>query len=381
MNKKRRIYLFVAVALTALVIGSLALRHLQTPSGADVVKVAVNMPLTGPYAPYTQPLRNGLETALDELKDRNAVPKMSFDIQDNGGSTQTAVTIMQKQFVSRPDVYASGAQPQTMAIEKQVSAYGTPHFVWIFDMFINKNSSNNLRILPNYRIEAGLLIEYAKRRRPHRVAIASWNLAHAEEEYRTAVIPGLVRMGIQSEDILFEAYDVSTKDFKSIAVKIHEFKPDLIILSGLYNHLSGLIRSLRPLGAISPGNTIGSLDMVEMNKYLQPAELEGIRAIAPIIVSRPDVTKEFADWTKRYEKRFGEVPHYLSAYAYDMTMVIYDAGKRLKLPASPAQWLSALKETNIGGVTGPIKFRADGDADVPCEVAVFRDGKIIPDKE
>ena len=108
-----------------------------------------------------------------------------------------------------------------MAIMDQIKAKGTPHFVWIFDAFINQNSRNSFRTWVNYKIEPPVYLEYAKARNPKRVAILYVYLPHAHEEFTQLVIPRLKEMGV--EDIYAEPYDMGLKDYKDIAVKVKHF--------------------------------------------------------------------------------------------------------------------------------------------------------------
>jgi ABC-type branched-subunit amino acid transport system substrate-binding protein len=213
---------------------------------------------------------------------------MHFDWQDNGGSPQAAVSIMQQQYLKSPDIYVSGVKPQTAAIADQISARGTPHFEWVFDAFINAKAHNNLRTWLSFKIEPDIFLKYAQLRQAKRVAVAYVQLPNTQEEYLQFVIPGLKKQGIQDKGIFVEAYPIATQDFKTLAVKIRDFHPDLIILNGFQDNLVGLVRALRALSAITDGNTIASYDMLDAAQVLGSDEIEGIRAAAPIFATRPD---------------------------------------------------------------------------------------------
>ena len=345
--------------------------------GEKTVQIACNLPMTGYLATYGAAVHDGAIMALDKLEKVDPTgPDLIFDWQDNAGSPKTTVSIMQKQYLRTPDIYISGVKPQTMAIMDQIKAKGTPHFVWIFDAFINQNSRNNFRTWVNYKIEPPVYLEYAKARNPKRVAILYVYLPHAHEEFTKLVIPRLKEMGI--EDIYAEPYDMGLKDYKDIAVKVKHFKPDLIILNGFQATIVGIMRALRPLGLITDGNTIGTYDMLDAAEILGKDELEGIRVVAPLFVTRPEQEK-VKNWSKQFRARFGRFPLYTDAYAYDMVMIIHDAAKRLNLPATSEQWIEALRTTRIDGITGPLSIDNDGDLITPLEIGVFRDGRAVPD--
>lgn len=359
---------------------SMGLSSCPSPSGLKgdkkVVNIDANLPLTGNLAVYGTSVRNGATLALEDLEksDPNS-PKLKFDWEDNGGNPQTAVSILQKQLLDTPNIYVSGVKPQTMAIKTQIDAQGIPHFVWIFDAFINKNTKNNFRTWVNYKIEAPLYLKYIQAKQAKRVAIIYVNLPHTDEQFNKLVIPRLKEQGIT---VYAEAYDVDLKDYKDIAVKVQKFKPDVIIINGFQNTIVGIIRALRPLGLIKDGNTIGTFDVLDAAQILGADELEGIRVIAPLFVTRPD-KEQIVNWNKKFQERFGRTPLYTDAFAYDMVLIINDAAKRLKLPATSNQWIDSLRATKIEGITGPLSFDQDGDLITPLEIGVFRNGKLIPD--
>lgn len=340
------------------------------------VKVATNLPMTGYLATYGAAVRDGSVMAIEDLAkvDPNG-PKITFDWQDNAGESKTAVSIMQKQYLQTPEIYVSGVKPQTMAIMDQIVAKGTPHFVWIFDAFINKNSKNNFRTWVSYKIEPPIYLDYIKKMNAKRVAIIYVQLPHTNEEFNDILVPALKKDNIN--DIFIEPFDLGRKDFKDIAVKVKNFKPDLIILNGFQAELVGLVRALRPFNLITDGNTIATYDLLDAASILGADEIEGIRIVAPVFVTRPD-KDTVAKWREQFKSKYNKEPLYTHAFAYDMVKIINDAAKRLRLPATSGQWITALRATNIEGITGPLKFDDDGDLVTPLEVGVYRKGKLVP---
>lgn len=348
----------------------------QSGTPARTVHIAANLPISGDLSIYGTSVRDGANMAVEELERADpSGPHLQFDWQDNAGDPKNAVTIFQKQYLQPPDVYVSGLKPQTMAIRDQVIAKGTPHFVWIFDAFINRGATNHFRTYVSYKLEAPVYLEYVKARKARRVAILYVNLPHAEEEFQQLVIPRLAALGVQKT--YAEAYDLGRKDYRDLANKVKGFQPDLIILNGFPVTLVGLVRALRPLDLIQDGNTIATYDMLDVAKLLGPAELEGIRVVAPTFVTRPD-RPEVRQWRERFKARYGKDPWFTHVFAYDMAQLIRDAARRVSGSGSSPDWIQALRATDIPGVTGRLKLDKDGDLITPVEVGVYRGGKILP---
>lgn len=308
--------------------------------------------------------------------DGMAHPKIIVDWQDNASDPKTTVSILQKQLLHQPSIYVSGVKPQTMAIKDEVTKLGLPHFVWIFDAHINQATKNNFRTWVSYKIEPPVYLDYIKRQSAKRIAITYVQLPHTVEEFEKILVPQLKEQG--NTDIFVEAYDFGRSDFKDIAVKVANFKPDLVILNGFQSDLVGLIRSLRPFGVIKDGNTIATYDLLDAAKILGPDEIEGIRIVAPLFETRPE-SGAIAAWRERFSAMYGRQPLYTHAFAYDMIEAIRAASKKLTFPATNEQWIDALRSVDTQGITGPIKFDSDGDMVTPLEVGVYRGGKLVPD--
>jgi ABC-type branched-subunit amino acid transport system substrate-binding protein len=345
------------------------------PGPVPTVAVAANVPMTGVLSYYGNAIREGATMAVDELAKKPGHLQLAVDWQDNGSDAKNAVTIMQQQYLRPIDIYVSGVKPQAMAIKDAISAKGTPHFIFTFDVYVNHNSSNNLRTWPNYKLEAPVYLEYARARGAHRVAIVYVQLPHTSEEFNTLVIPGLEKLGIT--DVYAEPFELGKKDFKDVATKVRAFKPDLIILNGFQADLVGMIRAARPLGLIHDGNTICTYDLLDAAKVLGPDELEGLRLVAPVFDTRPE-RELIRLWRERFQARYDKAPDYTHAYAYDMVTILNDAGSRLTLPATAEQWITALRATQTEGVTGPLSFDEDGSLVTPVELGLYHDGKLAP---
>jgi branched-chain amino acid transport system substrate-binding protein len=348
-----------------------------------ITNVVTNIPLTGNLAIGGQTIKDGATMALEDLvKTDPAAACIKFDWEDNAGDPKTAVSIAQKEYLKTapeedPEIYVSGLKPQTMAIKGQVTSKKTPHFVWIFDAAINtKGETNNLRTFLNYKQEAEMFLKYVAARKAKRVAITYVSFPHTEEEFQKLVIPRLKEKGIE---VFVEPYNLGIKDFKDIGAKIKKFKPDLTIINGFEVNLVPIAKTFRSLNLINDGNTIATFNMLDMTGVLSKEELEGVRVVSPTFVTRPE-NEKILKWSKDFQSRFGRPANFRNAYAYDMVSTIYDASKRLTLPAKPEQWVEALRATKLEGVTGAISFDNDGSLVTPLEIGVFRNGKAVPDK-
>jgi branched-chain amino acid transport system substrate-binding protein len=346
-----------------------------TAASHAAVHIAANLPLTGDLAIYGEAIRQGAMMATEDLQQKNTNgPVFAFDWADNMGSARTAATVLQRQYLYQPDIYISGLKPQTMAITEQISKKGTPHFAWVLDIAINRKSQNNFRTWINFKLESDVFLAYIRSKHPKRVAIIYVNLPAPAEQYNQYIAPRLRSQGIR--DTLILPYESDHTDFKDIAVRIKEFKPDLLILSGWATQLVGQVRAFRPFGLIKPGNTLACLDMLEAAKVLGPDEVDGIVVAAPQYLTQPNQERQQA-WRKRFKARYGKEPTYHSAFAYDMVLMINAAALKLAPPAKPAEWIDKLRAAKVSGVTGALRFDDDGSLVTIMEPATYKSGKLI----
>src|SRR5207253_9637781 len=142
--KNKRPIIIIVILLVLVAAGIWIWQHREA-TGIGSIRVAANLPMSGPLATYGVAVREGANMALDEVPSSGGAraAKIVVDWQDNAGDPKTAVSILQKQLLALPNLYVSGVKPQTMAIKDEISQQNIPHFVWIFDAHINQQNNNN----------------------------------------------------------------------------------------------------------------------------------------------------------------------------------------------------------------------------------------------
>lgn len=370
---KKYIVAIVSVVVILILVVVFNIRTLPTES----ILISGNIPLSGDLAVYGSFIKDGSMLAYSDLKSNYPnTPNIVFDWQDNRGDLKDAVSVFQKQFMSKPDIYISGLKPQTSAITNLVTQKGIPHFTWILDVTINPDSNNNIRNWVNFKKEAEVFVNYLKTKNLKKIYIVYANTVAPEAEYAGIVKPELLKMGLKSEDVVIEPYPITRTDFRDIALKIKEFNPDFIIMNGFIPHVVAMTKEFRTLGLIKEGNTIASLDMLDSASLLSKADVEGIVVATPsYLVNQND---EVDKWKTHFKQTYNREPTYHDAYAYDAIKVILEASKNLKLGANSNDWISKIRDVKTTGITGDISFDSDGSSITPMFPAIYRNGKLVP---
>ncbi len=337
-----------------------------------VVKVAGNLPLTGPIAAWSGQYPIGFKMGIEDSAKKLVFAPGNFqiDFQDNAGKPATAITVFQRQKMNDFDVYLSGTSEAAIALAPQVQSTKAPHFLIAFDPFLTRQGKNRLRIMPNSKIEGPLFVKYAKMKNAKRVFIINLNSAYANSEFNDIVEPELKKAGVE---LAHERFDFSAHEFRTIALKAKEFHPDLVYICGYSTHLRPLLRDLRATGVTKEGTIMAAMDFVDfLYDNTSKDELKGVVFACPLFEVNGAV-KGADEWRADYNRRFGKLPSYVAAYAYDTAGILGKSYSKF----GKVDIDSLRKSMPYDGVTGNINVDKDGDIVATITLAkVATDGKV-----
>ena len=354
----------IAVALTALAGVAFA-------AEAQTVKIAGNMPLTGPIASFSGNYFKGLEMGLADACKANNIKCDQFkvDAQDNAGKPPQAVSVAQKQLLDKPSVVISGTSESSIAIAPLVDKEAIPHFMIAFDTFLVERGKDRLRVLPSYKTESPQYLRLVDKLKPKKVVAIALNYSSINEQFEAVMGPELKKRNI---DFKREAFDFATKDYNNIILKAKQENADLYIVTGFSFHIYPIIKAMRTYG-IDPTKVVAAMDFVDLLYNGTPAdELKGFYFTTPFY-EVPGMVVKAGDFQKRYKAQFGRDPSFIEAYAYDTAgMIATSQAKFGKVDKA-----SIMKVSPYDGVTGRIELDATGDITGTVTVAQYgMDGKV-----
>ncbi|MSP52394.1 MAG: ABC transporter substrate-binding protein [Alphaproteobacteria bacterium] len=336
-------------------LAAVALVSTNGESFAQQLTIAGNIPLTGPASSFAGNYFKSLEMGYDEgCKEQGISPcPFKIDAQDNQAKAQEAVTIAQKQLLSNPAVYVSGLSTQSRAVLPEVDKLPIPHLLVAFDSFMAQRGANRVRIMPNYKTEAPMFVAYAKAKGAKRVFGTALSLAAATEQFSALIEPEIKKMGATYQ---LEQFEVSAKDYNTIALKAKEFNPDVILLNGLAFNVYPLVKAFRTQGLSD--KIISCMDFVDLLYNNTPRDdLKNVTFVTPIF-ELPGGVPTAPDWRKRWEAKNGKQPSFVDAYAYDTGRILAAAYKKGggKVTVDTIRSVMPFK-----GVAGEIQLDADKD--------------------
>ena len=303
--------------------------------------IAVNLPLSGPIGVYGGPYAKGLEMGVkDELKAQNLPENnVRFLMGDNQGQSMTAATLFRQQELNDYDVYIAGTSEMAGAVVNSVNPRAT-FIPVVFDEEMLKNGDNNIRLLANFNLTRKSLFNFIEKKNPKKVAIiAGCPVCQQFADRKT--IPFLTGKNI---DYHKEIFEWGFKEFRSTALKIKEYNPDLILVNAYAAELERMINALKEYDLIKDGNTWASMDFVDL---MEPgANLNRLRNII-FDVSEYNLNPD-KQFVQNYQKNYGNEPTYMAAYGYDTGRLIVKAWVK----SGKVTPETIIAQTPYDGVTG-----------------------------
>ena len=328
--------------------------------GKQVIRIGQSSPLTGPQAHLGKDNDNGARLAIDEINATNPTlggKPVVFELmsEDDGADPKTATTVAQRLVdegvvgvighlnsgatIPASKVYSDAGIPQISPSATAVK-YTTQGFKTAFRVMTNDAQQG--KVLGAYAAKLGKKIAIIDDR-------TAYGQGLADEVEKAAKAAG--------EEVVAREYTTDrASDFMAILTSIKGKSPDVVFFGGMDPQAAPLVKQMRQLGM--KAQFLGA-DGSETPKFIELAGPDAEGSIA----SMPGLPLESMPggqaFEQKFEAKYGQIQNY-APYAYDAARVMVDAMKRAN-SAEPAKYLAELPKTDFQGVTGHIRFDAQGD--------------------
>ena len=349
----------------------------------DVVKIGVAGPLSGEIAHLGKAMENGVALAIEDLNARGVTiggRKAVFRMQseDDAADPKQGTAVAQKLVDAGVKAVIGHANSGTTVPASRIynaagiaqispsattPAYTRQKFPGAFRVVANDNMLG--RALGRYAVgELGA----------RRIAVIDDRSAYGQgvaDEFVKGVeagVPGLKVIGR-------EFTTAKASDFSAILTRIRAKKPDLVFFGGMDATAGGVLRQMKALGMSSPfmgGDGICTEALPTLaggnvrDGAVYCAEAGGIDAAHE---------KSVSEFVARFHARFHSDIQTYAPHAYDATMTVA-AAMRQAGSTDPVKFLPVLRQIQHPGLTGTIRFDANGDLrDGALTVSTYRAGK------
>lgn len=350
--------LLLAAVLLTLVMSPL---YGCTKKGESDIKVGAIIPLTGPFASYGEPVRDGMMLAIEEINKGGGIngKKVKLIIEDDTGDPKNAVNAFSK-LVSVDKVpivlgpLSSGSSMATAPIAEKSNVVQLSTLAGI--PALTNAGDFVFRIYPSSEEGARFAAQKAiEKFKPKKIAILYMNNPFGESA-RKIYLEAAKNAGIKV--VSAEAFQDGEKDFSSQISKVKQEAPDILFCSAYWQDGANILVKLHELGVKIP--VVGEdgwrgplFNLVGANglKQLYFADI----LFGKGITNNTVMQKHISDFENKYNKK--ATPY--SAIGFDAVNIARsliaagnNSGETIK---------NAMYKLDYKGATGNVKFDQNGD--------------------
>lgn len=348
---------------------------------AEVVKIGIASPLTGPVARLGKDSESGAKLAIADANGQGIVingTRTTFELvsEDDQGDPKTAVQVAQRLVDAGVKGVVGHLNSGTTIVASRV--YANADVPQVAPVATNpaltqQGFKTTYRLMATDTQQGSTIAALAKRLAPSgRIALIDDRSAYGQglvdEVDRDLKAAGITP--VKREYTTDQAVD-----FSAILTTIKASSPTVIVFGGADAQAGPMVKRMNELGikaAFIGGDGVCTGDWTRLsgganeNQYCTQAG------------ALRDRMQGYQRFAERFEKQFGNKVVAFAPYSYDSTMVLIDAMKRAN-STDPKVYASALASTHYAGITGPIEFAANGD-NRNGEVWVYqvKKGELVP---
>jgi branched-chain amino acid transport system substrate-binding protein len=354
------------LAVIASTILILALYSVNQPTAqtrqrqAIPIRIGAIDPLTGPFAAYGEPVRDGMLLAVDEINAKRGIKgrKIELLLEDDGGDPKLSVNAFTKlATISKVPIIigplSSGASMATAPLANRYHVVQLSTLAGTIDL---THAGNYVfRIYPSSEVGSRYIAKVAINRfKAKRVAVFYPNnpFGVASNNFITEIMK---QAGVNV--VAVETFNDGDRDFRTQLTKISQAKPDVILCSAYYEEGAQILVQAKQLGLDVP--------VLGEDGWFGPIASIAGDALKNLYFANvafgPDYkdNQKMQEFITAFERRFNRQANSFSAAGYSAVYVVKQAietggydGRKIK---------DALYKTNLTTAFGRIKYDRNGD--------------------
>jgi len=365
----RTIRLFALIAILAM-IGQMAAPSNSVRAQGGTIKIASQSPLSGGQSENGQPIRNGADLAVQQLKGN--IEKLGFSIEfvpyDDQATADVGVSNAQNIVNDAAILAVIGHYNSSVAIPSS-EVYNKSDLVLVSPANTNPNVTD--RALPTVNRVCGRDDAQGSAGAAYAV-----NQLHAKSVYilndKTTYGEGVAGAfrdaitGMGAEVIAFEG-TTETANFDAVIAPIKDANPDVVYFGGISNQIAVFFKQARAAGINAQFMAPDGIDNPESAKIAGDAV---VGLVYTTTAGPASVYPEAKQFVEDYTKAFKVAPAAYSAEAYASTQIVLaaiektinDNGGKLPTRKQVADAVRATKDFKT--IVGSVTFDEHGDRDI-----------------
>lgn len=349
----------------------------STSGAAEPIKIGVVSTLTGPYAEWGTFQVNGLQLALEDIKNAGGIlgRPVELRIEDNASTNPGTVLAFTKLFTD-PEIkgiVGPIASTQIQAASPAIGKAGIPTMIGGTDPSLTRiNNKWVFRARPNDLYSSKVIADFGV----NTLKLRKWAIVHATDAFGQGGAKALTEalQALGATPILDQGYTSNSQDFAPVVLAIKKSGAEVL---GTYMTVPAdqaiFAKQLRQLGVNI--QWIGSPTTAAVTtRSLAGETLYGSYAVADFNADANEAAREF---TKRYRERYGIYPDNFSSWAFDALHILALAMNNANSTEPEAVRKAILAIKGYKGLEGTYEFDARGDGIHGYNVVKNEGGKIV----
>jgi len=364
---KMSAYKLVFISIVFLVIFSVGCAK----KGEKEIRIGAIIPLTGSFAAYGEPVRDGMLLAVEEINSTGGIygKRVRLIIEDDSGNPKNAVNAFTK--LANTDrvpiilgPLSSGCSMATAPIAEKTKVIQISTLAGIPDL--SKAGDYVFRIYPSSKLGAHFVVKEAIRRfKPRKIAILYANNPFGQTSRN---IYELISKESGMEVVAIESFSDGDQDFRTQLSKIKRTSPDLLLCSTYWMEGSRIIVQMIELGLNIP--------VLGEDGWRGPiAKIVGEKGLKLLYFADIAFGPEFKDnevmqsFIQNFENDYHKKASTYAAAGYDAVYIAKKATEESSYNSDSIK--DTLYKINYSGALGSIKYDENGD-NIGVNFALFQ---------
>lgn len=384
---KKVIFKALLLAMTvAIIVSGFAACGDNSNSGSGEIIIGGTGPLTGEAATYGKSVKQGAQIAVDEINKAGGVNGITLkwmfedDVADGAKAKTAYETLMDNGMQIFVGAVTSGA---SVALNDLVKADGilqiTPSSSQIEAASEN---SNAFRICFTDPLQGKAMAEYAFNTLGYKKAGIIYN---QDDSYSTGMYNAFKERfaDLGGKVVADTSFGKDTKDFNAQVTKIKSSDADFLFLP-IYAEKAAQIAiaaNSKSLGLPLLGGD-GLDGILNYMKGDNAKLVEGLTYLTPFVAT--DTAENVSKFVASYKEAYGAEPDQFAADAYDAIYVVKAALEKANITDSSlsagdlgGKLVPVMTQIEVNGLTGNMKFTAEGEPDKVAKVAKIVNGEYV----
>lgn len=345
-------------------------------SGEDTFVIGGLGPLTGSAASYGISVKQGAEIAINEINEAGGVKvgdktlKLSLNFKDDEASEETAITAYNSLMDEGIDALLGTVTSAPCIVIKDYTAQDGILQITPSGSAINciTDADNAFRLCFTDPLQGKTMADFAVNDLGYKNIAVIFNNS---DEYSTGMKEAFVEEveALGGTVVSTQAFNEGDVDFTAQLTAIKNTNAEILFVPTYYEAAAYIAQQAKDIGLGLPLIGGDGWDGV-LKQVTDPSTVEGAIFLSPFLSTDPEV----ADFVSAYEEAYKATPDQFAADGYDVVYVMKAAMEKAGSTES-ADMIAAMTEIEVDGLTGSVKFSADGEPEKGAKFVTIKDGQ------